>query len=98
MLLETANLRLATQYRVATLTIDAAELSHPVWQDLDAALNVVEQLPGLDVLVLRAAACGLADAVNSPLAMGQRITGRLAAMGPTTVAVVDGPWLDSPME
>src|SRR5437879_6562054 len=97
MLLETANLRLATQYRVATLTIDAAELSRQVWLDLDRALDVVERLSGLDVLVLRAAACGLADA-SPHVVMGQRVTNRLAALDPATVAFVDGPWLGAPME
>jgi len=97
MLLETANLRLATQYRVATLTIDAAELSRQVWLDLDSALKIVERLPGLDVLVLRAAACGLADA-SPHVVMGQRMTDRLAALDPATVAFLDGPWLGAPME
>jgi 3-hydroxyacyl-CoA dehydrogenase / enoyl-CoA hydratase / 3-hydroxybutyryl-CoA epimerase len=96
MLLETANLRLATQYRVATLTIDAAKLSRPVWLDLDRAVDLIEGIPGLDVLVLRAA-CGLADA--SPHAViGQRVTDRLAALDPTTVAFLDGPWLGAALE
>src|SRR5437773_3021052 len=99
MLLERANLRLATQYRVATLTLDAAELSHQVWLDLEAAINVVERLSALDVLVLRAAACGLADALAKPqAALGQRVTDRLAALEPTTVAFLDGPWLGAPLE
>jgi 3-hydroxyacyl-CoA dehydrogenase/enoyl-CoA hydratase/3-hydroxybutyryl-CoA epimerase len=97
MLLETANLRLSTQYRVATLTIDAAELSRQVWLDLDAALDVVERLPGLDVLVLRTAACGLAEA-RPHTATGQRVSDRLAALDPTTVAFLDGPWLGAPVE
>jgi 3-hydroxyacyl-CoA dehydrogenase/enoyl-CoA hydratase/3-hydroxybutyryl-CoA epimerase len=97
MLLETANLRLSTQYRVATLTIDAAELSRQVWLDLDAALDVVERLPGLDVLVLRTGACGLADA-SPHTVTGQRVTERLAALDPTTVAFLDGPWLGAPLE
>jgi len=98
MLLETANLRLTTQYRVATLTIDAAELSHAVWGDLEAALDVVERLPGLDVFVLRAAR-GLPNAAASPRpAIGQRAADRLAALEATTVAFIDGPWLGAPLE
>jgi 3-hydroxyacyl-CoA dehydrogenase/enoyl-CoA hydratase/3-hydroxybutyryl-CoA epimerase len=99
MLLETANLRLATQYRVATLTIDATDLSHQVWLDLEQAIGVVERHPGLDVLVLRATAYGLKDELTGPrAAIGQRVTNRLAALEPTTVAFLDGPWLGAPME
>jgi enoyl-CoA hydratase/carnithine racemase len=96
MLLETANLRLATQYRVATLTIDTPELSRQVWLDLNRALDIVERIPGLDALVLRAA-CGLADASPHGV-IGQQLTDRLAGLDPTTVAFLDGPWLAAALE
>jgi 3-hydroxyacyl-CoA dehydrogenase/enoyl-CoA hydratase/3-hydroxybutyryl-CoA epimerase len=58
MLYESAHVRLASEYRIATLTLDAAgqehnRLSRAVLADLDDALRVAQGQPTLDVLVLR---------------------------------------------
>lgn len=100
MLLETKHLRLATQYRMATLTLDAAVISHDVLRDLDRALGVVERTAGLDVLVVRHAACGLAcEAVHSHTpVLGQRVIERLAGLDLLTVACIDGKCLDGALE
>ncbi|HEX4588673.1 MAG TPA: 3-hydroxyacyl-CoA dehydrogenase NAD-binding domain-containing protein [Gemmataceae bacterium] len=58
MLYESAHVSLATEYRIATLTISGAGVDRPlvsrsVLRDLDAALAVAERHQGIDVLVLR---------------------------------------------
>src|SRR5438552_1717952 len=58
MLYESPHVRLAAEYRIATLTLavagrDRNVLTREVLDDLDAALGVAQKQPALDVLVLR---------------------------------------------
>src|SRR5262245_51910228 len=95
MLFQTAHLRLASQYRIATLTIDAAVLSRAALADLSTALGLVERRPGLDVLIVRGLCTGPAPEDRADpaevAALGQRVADRLAALDATTLAYIDGP-------
>jgi 3-hydroxyacyl-CoA dehydrogenase/enoyl-CoA hydratase/3-hydroxybutyryl-CoA epimerase len=103
MLYETARVRLSTQYRIATLVVDLNADVRAALDDFEAALQIVQGRPTIDVLVLRGPTTGFGaefNGVAEPAScdQGQRAVERLRALEALTVAWIEGPCLGAAFE